>query len=150
MHFLLLEALIIKTVCGNDFWLAIKMMHLYSRFALSTIRLPTVFNENPNKWYIPTNCVFISIFTRADYYGYQTPPKSVAVKSKFCCRLKSNLLFCAFWKFPSKFIEFNLFKAKICSPIKNYRISTTFKILELFFFRIFKIFSQTFFQFLGR
>ena len=132
-----MEALIIKTVCGNDFWLAIKMLHLYSHFALSTIRLPTIFNENPNKWYIPTSCVFISIFTRADYYGYQTPRKSVAVKSKFCCRLRSNLHFCAFWKFPSQFIEFLLLKSRICSPTKNYRIMIYFQYFELVFLEFF-------------
>ena len=65
----------------------------------------------------------------------ETPRKSAALKSKVCRLPKLNLLFPAFWKFLAKIIEFILFKAKLCSPINNYRIMKSFlNVFEFFEF----------------
>ena len=45
-------------------------------------------------------------------YTKQTPRKYPVLKPKFCCHLKLNLLFSAFWKFSPEIIEFVDFKAK--------------------------------------
>ena len=82
----------------------------------------------------------------------QTPRKSAALKPKFWCRLKWKLRFSVFWKFPSKIVEFILFKAKICSQTKNYRIMNYYQYFWARFpmiFRVYvKIFSHTFFHFM--
>ena len=96
----------------------------------------------------------ISVITLA---SKQTLRKSAALKPKFCCRPKLNLLFSALSKFPPKIIESFISKQKNANQPKITNSRTILNIFELVFLDFpcsfsvhVKIFGHIFFYFMGR